>query len=317
MITGVRCGHGNSVAGSSHWRSSANRIRSAAVRGGRGQGRRDDAVRRGGRGARAASLWAGDRLLAAVEPSVGYGGSDTVPEVFRASLDPLALLTAAAAVTTRVQLGTSTLNAPWYPPAVLARHALTVDRVSGGRLLLGLGTGWSPEEYAAVGVPMAERGDRLDEALDVLDTWWNDDPVAHDGPTATIAPSHVRVKPHGIPVYLAGWAPRARRRIARRADGFLPVVTPGVRDLDAAVARPWAELRAAAAEAGRDPAAIGAVLRVNLPPGSTVADAASTLCRVRDETEVPHAFVDLMYLPGAAAGGGAALRVAEEVLAAV
>ncbi|GAA1400969.1 TIGR03619 family F420-dependent LLM class oxidoreductase [Pseudonocardia kongjuensis] len=265
----------------------------------------------------AASLWAGDRLLAAVEPSVGYGGTDTVPEQFRASLDPLALLTAAAAVTTRVQLGTSTLNAPWYPPALLARHALSVDRISAGRLLLGLGTGWSPEEYAAVGVPMAQRGDRLDEALDVLDAWWNDDPVTHDGPTGTIAPSHVQVKPHGIPVYLAGWAPRARRRIALRADGFLPVVTPGVQDLTAAVSAPWAELRAAAADAGRDADAVGAVLRVNLPPGSTVADAVATLRRVRDETAVTHAFVDLMYLPGAAAGGAAALRLAEEVLAAV
>ncbi|BBG01146.1 MULTISPECIES: TIGR03619 family F420-dependent LLM class oxidoreductase [Pseudonocardia] len=265
----------------------------------------------------AASLWAGDRLLTAVEPSVGYGGTDTVPEQFRASLDPLGLLTAAAAVTTGVQLGTSTLNAPWYPPALLARHALTVDRLSGGRLLLGLGTGWSPEEYAAVGVPMARRGDRLDEALEVLDAWWNDDPVAHDGPAATIAPSHVQVKPHGIPVYLAGWAPRARRRIALHADGFLPVVTPQVRDLSAAVSAPWAELRAAAADAGRDPAGIDAVLRINLPPGSTTADAAATLRRVREDTAVPHAFVDLMYLPGAGAGGADALRAVEEILAAV
>ncbi|MBN9734648.1 MULTISPECIES: TIGR03619 family F420-dependent LLM class oxidoreductase [unclassified Pseudonocardia] len=259
----------------------------------------------------AASLWTGDRLLAAVDPSVGYAGSDTIPAEFRASHDPLALLTAAAAVTTRVQLGTSTLNAPWYPPALLARHALTVDRISGGRLLLGLGTGWSPEEYEAVGVPMSERGARLDEALDVFDAWWHDDPVTYRGKNVSIALSHVEVKPHGIPVYLAGFAPRARRRIAERADGFLPVVTPGVPDLGRAVSRPWAELRAAAADAGRGPGAVGAVLRVNLPPGSTAADAVALLRRVRAETEIEHAFVDLMYL---GADCGTALDLAGGIL---
>lgn len=261
----------------------------------------------------AASLWTGDRLLAAVDPRVGYGGRDTVPAEFRAAHDPLALLTAAAAGTSRVQLGTSTLNAPWYPAALLARQVATVDNLSGGRLLLGLGTGWSPEEYEAVGVPMTERGARLDEALDVFGTWWHDEPVAHEGRFATIAPSHVRAKPHGVPVYLAGFAPRARRRIAERADGFLPVVTPSVRDLDAAVSTPWAQLRAAAAEAGRDPGGIGAVLRVNLPAGSTAADAVATLHRVRDETDVEHAFVDLMYVT---ADHDKALALVEEIVTA-
>lgn len=259
----------------------------------------------------AASLWTGDRLLAAVDPSVGYGGGDTVPAEFRASHDPLALLTAAAAVTSRVQLGTSTLNAPWYPPALLARHALTVDRISGGRLLLGLGLGWSPEEYDAVGVPMAERGARLDEALDVCEAWWHDEPVAYRGKNVAIAPSHVEVKPHGIPVYLAGFAPRARRRIAERADGFLPVVTPSVQDLDRAVSAPWAELRAAAAGAGRPADAVGAVLRVNLPAGSTAADAVGVLRRARERTDVAHAFVDLMYLTGDC---DTALDLAAEIL---
>lgn len=243
----------------------------------------------------AASLWTGDRLLAAVDPRVGYGGGPGIPEEFRAAHDPLALLTAAAAVTTRVQLGTSTLNAPWYPAALLARHATTVDRISGGRLLLGLGTGWSPEEYDAVGVPMRERGDRLDECLDVLRAWWHDDPVQVDGTFQTIAASHVSVKPHGVPVYLAGFAPRACRRIAERADGFLPVVRPGA-DIDAAVSRPWRALRDAAAQAGRDPSSLGAVLRVNARAGDTVAGIGRTLRRVAEQTGVEHAFVDLMYL---------------------
>ncbi|MET0190517.1 MAG: TIGR03619 family F420-dependent LLM class oxidoreductase [Pseudonocardia sediminis] len=246
----------------------------------------------------AASLWTGDRLLAAVDPRVGYGGGPGVPAEFNAAHDPLALLTAAAAVTTRVQLGTSTLNAPWYPAALLARHALTLDRISGGRLLLGLGTGWSPEEYDAVGVPMRERGARLDEFLDVAAAWWHDDPVRVDGRFATIAPSHVSVKPHGIPIYLAGFAEKARRRIAERADGFLPVVQPGVADLDAAVNAPWQGLRDAAAEAGRDPSSIGAALRVNPRATDPVASIGETLRRVAEQTDVEHAFVDLLYLAG-------------------
>ncbi|MDQ4118940.1 MAG: TIGR03619 family F420-dependent LLM class oxidoreductase [Actinomycetota bacterium] len=249
----------------------------------------------------AASLWAGDRLLAAVDPRVGYGGGPGsggrgIPRRMRAAHDPLALLTAAAAVTSRVQLGTSTLNAPWYPAALLARQATTVDRISGGRLLLGLGTGWSPEEYDAVGVPMSERGDRLDECLDVFRTWWHDDPVRLDGKFATIAPSHVQVKPHGIPVYLAGVAPRAQRRIAERADGFLPVIVPGVTEPHDAVTVPWERLRVLAREAGRDPGALGAALRVNPRTGQTVEDVVATLRRVRAETGIEHAFVDLMYL---------------------
>ena len=257
------------------------------------------------------SLWTGDRLLAAVDPRVGYAGGPGIPEQFRATHDPLALLTAAAAVTSRVTLGTSTLNAPWYPVALLARHALTLDRISGGRLLLGLGTGWSPEEYDAVGVPMGERGDRLDECLDVLRAWWHDDPVRVQGRFATIAPAHVAVKPHGIPVYLAGAAPRARRRIATRADGFLPVLTPAARDLDRAVNQPWQALRDAAAEAGRDPSSIGAVLRVNTTADDTVDTIAATLRRVAAQTDVEHAFVDLLYLAGDA---DAALDLAGAVL---
>lgn len=258
----------------------------------------------------AASLWAADRLLAAVDPRVGYGGGPDIPEQMRAAHDPLALLTAAAAVTSRVQLGTSTLNAPWYPAALLARQATTVDRISRGRLLLGLGTGWSPEEYDAVGVPMGERGDRLDECLDVFATWWNDDPVRHDGKVASIAPSHVRVKPHGIPVYLAGFAPRARRRVAERADGFLPVIVPGA-DPRKAVTRPWEQLRGMARDAGRDPAVLGAVLRVNPRAGQTVDDVVATLRRAAAETEIEHAFVDLMYL---ADDADASLELATRIL---
>lgn len=82
------------------------------------------------------------------------------------------MLASAAAVTSRVRLGTSVLGVPFYPAAVLARTLASIDFLSGGRLIPGLGIGWAPEEYTAAGVPEKERGARLDEALDVLDAWW-------------------------------------------------------------------------------------------------------------------------------------------------
>ena len=95
------------------------------------------------------SLWVGDRLLAAVHPTVGYAGTDTIPEQFRTSLDPFIALTVAATVTTKARLGSSVFVAPWYPPAQLGRQLPSIDVISGGRLLPGFGIGWSPEEYRA------------------------------------------------------------------------------------------------------------------------------------------------------------------------
>ncbi|SDH14339.1 probable F420-dependent oxidoreductase, Rv2161c family [Pseudonocardia oroxyli] len=237
----------------------------------------------------AASLWTGDRLLAAVEPRVNYPGLDHVPAEFRRSLDPVVLLAAAAAATTTARLGTSTLNAPWYPPAILARTALSLDRLSGGRLVLGLGLGWSPEEAEAVGSPMAERGARLDEFLDVLDVWTTGDPVSFVGKHTEIAPAHVDLKPHGIGVYLGGWAPRSFARIAARGAGWLPAMVPG-QPLDGLVGL-WDSL-------GRPPA----FLRVNAVAGMSVELIRDALGSAA-EAGFTDAFVELMYLCRGVDGG--------------
>ncbi|WP_406723666.1 TIGR03619 family F420-dependent LLM class oxidoreductase [Streptomyces sp. GD-15H] len=267
----------------------------------------------------AASLWVGDRLLTAVSPSVGYGGSgDTVPEEFRTAADPFVWLAAAAAVTDRVLLGSNVLNAPWYPPALLARQLASIDRLSGGRLLVGLGTGWSPEEYQAAGVPMNERGARLDECLDILEAWWTRDPVEHKGSRWTIPPSHVQLKPAGSPrppVYLAGFAPRAVQRVALRADGWLPVAAlPGGFDPAASIAEPMARIRAEARRAGRAPEELDVILRVNPSSRTTADDIADALKRAHGEAGIDHAFVDLMYL---ARDVDHALQVGAQVLKAV
>ncbi|WP_328582249.1 TIGR03619 family F420-dependent LLM class oxidoreductase [Streptomyces sp. NBC_00370] len=249
------------------------------------------------------SLWVGDRLLAPVSPTVGYGGGSTIPAAFHALLDPFALLTIAATATERALLGTNVLNAPWYPPALLARSLTTIDLVSGGRLLPGFGVGWSPEEYAAVGVPMKERGARLDECLDALDVYWSDNPAEYHGAHWTIPATYADLKPvqrPRPPVYLGGYSPAAMRRAARRADGWLPVVRPGSAAgwaFDAAqINVPADEVRRLAAEEGRDPAGLGLILRVYPTEEATVEQVAEAIAGAERETAVDHAFVDLMEI---------------------
>ncbi|MEU2358899.1 LLM class flavin-dependent oxidoreductase, partial [Streptomyces misionensis] len=99
------------------------------------------------------SLWVADRLLAPVEPVLLYpdGGTpeEPYPAPFKAVLDPIVLLTVAASSTQTLRLGSGTVNAPWYNPVLLARALTALDEVSGGRLDVGFGIGWSPDEYAA------------------------------------------------------------------------------------------------------------------------------------------------------------------------
>lgn len=263
------------------------------------------------------SLWVGDRLLAPVHPTVGYGGGTTIPERFQSVLDPFVLLTVAASATTRVQLGTNVLNAPWYAPAILGRSLTSIDQLSHGRLVLGFGIGWSPEEFQAAGVPMRERGARLDDCLDALDAWWTTDPVEFHGKHWSVPATHVKLKPARTPrppVYLAGFADTAMRRVARRADGWLPVCRPGAGDFkpDAQVTAPLNRIRELAEQYGREPRSIGAVLRVYPTENGTVADIADALVRAEQEAGVEDAFVDLLFLADSVDG---AKELAERIIA--
>jgi probable F420-dependent oxidoreductase len=248
------------------------------------------------------SLWVGDRLLAPVDPTVGYGGGDTIPEAFHALLDPFVLLSIAAASTERVQLGTNVLNAPWYPPALLARSLTSIDLASSGRLILGVGIGWSPEEYLAVGVPMAQRGARLDECLDALQAYWSDTPAQYHGTHWTIPATYADLKPAQHPrppIYLGGYSAAAMRRAARRADGWLPVVRPGHAEWEfspAAINDPVEQLRNLAAEQGRDPAQLDLILRVYPTAEGTVDQVVNAITGAHQHTPVKHAFVDLMEI---------------------
>src|ERR671919_59282 len=110
------------------------------------------------------SLWVLDRLLWPINPREPYAGGP-LPVKYKSVLDPLETLTFAAAHTRRVALGTSVLNLPWYNPVLLARRLTTLDVLSAGRLRVGFGIGWSPDEYEAAGVAWEERGKRADELI--------------------------------------------------------------------------------------------------------------------------------------------------------
>ncbi|WP_432105463.1 LLM class F420-dependent oxidoreductase [Streptomyces sp. bgisy091] len=197
------------------------------------------------------SLWVYERILFPQPATQGLYGvpGRPWPDNYRGVADPLITLTLAAAATERVQLGTSVLVAPLHVPFQLARSLASLDAASGGRVIAGLGTGWSLDEYAAASVaPFEQRGAVLDELLDVCAAVWGPDPVSYKGRLTTIAPSEVGPKPaRPIPVYLPASSPRATRRLVDRADGWMPVAMG-----PAQLSQQWQRVQEAAAERGRE-----------------------------------------------------------------
>ncbi len=210
------------------------------------------------------SLWVTERTLFPVEPAVPYVASadGSLPDVYRDVLDPLTALAFVAAATERVTIGPSVLNIPWYNPTLLGRALTTLDVVSKGRLKVGLGMGWSPDEYEAAGADWHRRGKLADENLEALFAIWGSDPVAYDGgdfriPASVIGPKPVQ-KPHP-PIYMAAYTEAAMARVARFADGWMPVGVP----IDGMTAM-LAGIRQMAEGHGRDGDAIELIVRANL-----------------------------------------------------
>ena len=117
------------------------------------------------------SLWVTERLLLPLSAAgaLPVARTASLPDVYRTVVDPLSALTFVAGQTSRIAVGTSVLNIPWYNATLLARQLTAIDVLSKGRLRVGFGTGWSPDEYEAVGVPWKERGRRADENLAALE----------------------------------------------------------------------------------------------------------------------------------------------------
>jgi probable F420-dependent oxidoreductase len=206
------------------------------------------------------SLWVIDRLLVPVNPRTPYPASTdgTLPLEQRTAIDPIVALSVAAGVTDRIRLGTSVLVAPWYPPVVLARALASVDVASAGRLTVGLGVGWSLDEYEAVGAPMQRRGRRLDEILELINSLWGGRAQRVTG-QERIEPASLTVRPvqhPRPPILLAAYTAAGLDRIARSADGWLPT---GL-SFDA-IAAGWTTVRDGAAAAGRDPHALELIVR--------------------------------------------------------
>ena len=153
-----------------------------------------------------ASLWTYERLLFPKSPLEPYAPPNVPwPEHSRQVADSLAVLTAAAVVTEKVRLGTAILIAAQHTPVQLAKALATIDQISGGRMIAGMGPGWSSDDLQAAGATRADRGRFLDETLDVFDAVWGPDPVTFRSPRVVIDNAAVLPKPASkIPVMLGG-----------------------------------------------------------------------------------------------------------------
>jgi probable F420-dependent oxidoreductase len=208
------------------------------------------------------SLWSFQRLLVPA-------GSGMDP-VYQSVLDPMAALSFAAAVTSVIRLGVAIVNAPFVSPGYMAKQAASVDVLSGGRLDLGLGIGWMPEEFALTGADMARRGARVAEYVQVLRTLWAGGDRSFGGsfyriPAGTQAPPPVQAG--GPPVLLGGLARPALERVGRIADGWITASRTDLSKIDQLIAI----VKESAADAGRDPEALRIICRGVVRAGSPVA----------------------------------------------
>jgi probable F420-dependent oxidoreductase len=210
------------------------------------------------------SLWVIERLLYPVQPQSPYPvtADGSLPVQYRRSLDPLAVLSYVAAHTSRVRIGTTIINLPFYNPVLLARHLSTIDLLSGGRLSVGFGLGWSPDEFEAVGVPMNDRGRRAEEALRLLQAIWTENPVEFQGRYFRLPKSYIDLKPvqkPRPPIYMAAYTPSALSRVARLADGWNPSGVPV-----GAMQQMFGAIKQMATEAGRDANTLKLIVTANI-----------------------------------------------------
>ena len=148
-----------------------------------------------------------------------------LPTYYQNVLDPLETLTFAAAHTDKIALGTSVTDMLFHNPVILARRFATLDVLSHGRSICGLGIGWSEDEYIASNIPYDHRSARADEFVQALIRIWTEDIVEFKGRYYEIPASKIGPKPiqrPRIPIYLAGFSPNTFSRVVKYADGWLP-----------------------------------------------------------------------------------------------
>ena len=228
------------------------------------------------------SLWAFDHVVLREEQGSPYPYTEDGRLPVPASVDfveALTLLTYAAAVTERVELGTAVLVLPMRAPVLHAKVIASLDHLAGGRFVLGAGSGWWKEEFEALSMPFDRRGRRMDEYIAVLRDLWTRDRGEFHGEFYDVRGWACFPKPaRPIPIWLGGSNPAALRRAGRLADGWIanPAMIP---ELD----RCLDQLREAAQAAGRDPGTLTlAMNRVTVIGRSRLSEAADDLARLRE-----------------------------------
>ncbi len=184
------------------------------------------------------SIWAWDHILLGVEPSFPI-------------IEALSILTAIAARTQRLKLGTGVLVMPMRNPVILAKQLGSLDLISNGRVIVGTAVGWYKREFKAMGVDFHERGKIMERSLDIIKRLWTEDRVTEDFPPysikdAVMYPKPVQ-KPHP-PILIGGYVDAVLRRAATKGDGWLTYYYTAD-----SFASNWARIRGFAEEAGRDP----------------------------------------------------------------
>ena len=180
------------------------------------------------------------------------GGNDAIPLP-----DPLIWMAFVASATKRIKFATGIMILPQHNPVVVAKQVATLDHLSGGRVMLGIGVGWLKEEFEALGVPFADRGRRTDEYMQAMRELWSADKPTFSGKYVNFRDAYCRPQPVNkhVPLIVGGHSEAAAKRAGRLGDGFFPARGAPVELFDI--------VRKAARDAGRDPAKIE--MTVSLP----------------------------------------------------
>jgi len=183
------------------------------------------------------SLWVLERLLWPTSPLTPHPGTPngSFPEDWQNVLDPLELLTFVAAITKKIFLGTSVIDMFFHNPVILARRFATLDVLSSGRALAGLGIGWSKDEYVASNIPFEQKGMRADEFIRLLNQIWLEQTIEFYGQFYTVPVSKIGPKPiqkPELPLYLGGASSNTFSRMVKYANGWIGVVRSDLRQLE-------------------------------------------------------------------------------------
>jgi probable F420-dependent oxidoreductase len=226
-----------------------------------------DAVASAADGCGFATLWAGEHVVMVDRSASRYPYSDDGVIAVPAQadwLDPMIALSFAAAASSRIGIATGVLLLPEHNPVVVAKQAASLDRLSGGRLTLGVGVGWSREEFDALGVPFEHRAARAAEYVAAMRTLWRDDVASFDGKFVGFDAIRVNPKPvrdRCIPIVLGGNSHAALRRAAGWGDGWYGFNLDGM----AAVRERIATLDRLCAESGRNRAQLRVSVALRAP----------------------------------------------------